>query len=87
MHEGRSSIKQSNSFLGSFSFPLVMVVVIGSAFGFTVTWLVFGVERRLDNMSIMSSLKDLALLANLPFFTLSMAAHPIDRLRLETRFF
>jgi hypothetical protein len=41
----------------------------------------------LESMSIMSSLKDLALLANLPFFTLSMAAHPIDRLRLETRLF
>jgi hypothetical protein len=87
MHEGRSSIRQSNSFFGSLSFPLDTLVVIGSAFGLTVTWLVFGGERRLESMSMMSSLKDLALLANLPFYTLSMAAHPIDRLRLETRLF
>ena len=85
MHEGRSSIRHSNSFLDSF--PFTMWLVIGSGFGLTVTWAVCGADRRLESMSMMSSLKDLALLANLPFLTLSIAAHSIDRLRLETRQF
>lgn len=72
---GRSSITYRSSFFGSEPF-MTAWLLMGNGLALTLPCWIPGLldpgDLRLERMSMMSSLKDLARLASLPFFILSM---------------